>query len=337
MHPVSSQIIRLLPLALIVLPAQAASLVTFEGPNAANTYAYKINRAGQVVGWYSTNAAPQIALAYLRQVDGTIVTILPSGANSSTALALNNLGVVAGTWFGSTLNGAFVRATSGTITTFNVPGATFTSPAAINSEGTITGHYLDLQLVSHGFVRDPYGNITTIDVPASQATIPNAINDSGNVAGWYFDNSEGIYQGFIRDAKGGFILFGVPGATMSTYAYGINGSGEVAGYGIGPGGLSLGFVRDEAGTLTVFGAPDTSSTVVYAIDDMSLVTGRAMSATAAVGFTRDASGVIHEFQVPGAGSGNRYGTTAYDINWSGAVTGWFVRADGTAQGFIREP
>ena len=329
---------RLICGAFLAFTAQAASLITFQGPNAAYTYAYKINRFGQVAGYYTKNdSTPQIAYAYLRQVDGSFVTILPPDATTSVALALNNGGTVAGTWSNTVISGAFVRGASGNITTFTVPGTTSTIPAAINSEGFIAGYYLDSRLRTHGFMREAQGNITTIDVVDSQATRPNAINDSGTITGWYFDNDAGIYRGFIRDAGGGFTIFGVPEAAMSTFPYSINGSGEVAGYGIAGTGFSFGFTRDIAGTIVAFEAPGAVSTIAYGINDMSQVTGRAMNATAADAFIRDVSGDSVDFQVPGAGSGDNSGTTAYDINLFGAVTGWFVLADGTVEGFIRQP
>jgi hypothetical protein len=333
---VPSRIIRLLAAASLAWTAHAANFITFNGPNAPSTYAYKINSVGQVVGVYTTNTNPRVSYGYIRQPDGTLISILPQGATSATALAINDNGVVAGIWYNSAGHG-YVRDPAGNITAFDAPDATLTDPSAINSAGTVTGHYLDTQDATRGFVRDPQGNLTTFSLPNSDLTTPTGINDAGQIAGWFFDNQTRSYQSFIRDAQGENTIFTVPGSTMGTFAYGINGTGEVTGYWVGSSGQPQGFFRDSQGNFTVFDVSANSETIAYAINDSGAIAGQVASSQFQAGLVRQHSGELLEFQVPGAGTGPFLGTTPFGINNSNMVTGWFAHPNGTVSGFLMKP
>src|ERR1700683_2832695 len=97
MLSVSSHLARLIPTTLLALTAFAGDFISFQAPNAHFTYAYQINSQNQIVGLYVTDGNPRLYSGYIRQADGTIDSILPNPI-FSTALAINNSGVVTGTW-----------------------------------------------------------------------------------------------------------------------------------------------------------------------------------------------------------------------------------------------
>lgn len=124
------------------------TIVRFNVPGSAQTFAYGINLFGQVVGTYDGHG-------FLRQPNGTFIKIDPPGSKITQVSAINDLGQITG--FFATSNGVyhgFVRRANGRIETFDPPNATGTFPRDINDLGQIVGFYQDANFATHGFIRD---------------------------------------------------------------------------------------------------------------------------------------------------------------------------------------
>jgi hypothetical protein len=209
------------------------------------------------------------------------------------------------------------------IITYNPPGAGSTAglgtqPPGINQAGAITGFYSDSNNVMHGFLRAPNGAIIPFDapgagtetvgglhgtpggVPGGQGTYSIAINLEWAIVGFYYDDSN-LAHGFLRTPDGRFITIDDPNAgtdfRQGTFALNMNALGVIAGSYWDTGYNSHGFVRIPNGTFT-------------------------------------------NFDAPGAGTGPGQGTRvmlASCINLAGEVTGYYIDAQGVANGFVRSP
>ena len=115
------------------------------------------------------------ALSATAQAKARFTTIDPSGSISTTAIAINDGGVIAGYYEdGSGRTHGYVRGADGTITTFDPPRSRYTEALAINTAGAITGFYLPHDSENRGnkgigFVRAPDGTITR-RLPRDQVT-----------------------------------------------------------------------------------------------------------------------------------------------------------------------
>jgi hypothetical protein len=189
---------------------------------------------------------------------------------------------------------------------------------AINSEGTIAGFFSDSIGVFHGFLRTTDGTLTNFDAPdagtqsvpgfvgtplgvlGGQGTYATSINKAGAITGLYVDIAN-VLHGFLRAPDGTFTEFDAPGAGTG-YAQGTN-AGNI----------------NPAGTI---------SGVYIDLNNVSH------------GFLRSAKGKFTTFDVPGAGTNPGQGTFGgwvSCLNSVGAVTGWYVDANGLTHAFLRAP
>jgi hypothetical protein len=147
-----------------------------------------LNNRGQIVGYYDE---PGFAGGggFLRDRDGTIITIAYPGAPYTLVHGLNDRGQ---------LVGAYLE-----------PGA------APNPDGTIPAGTV------HGFVWDR-GRFASLDVPGSISTQAFGINNRGQITGGYRDAS-GRQRGFLRDGHRYQTLV-TPGGNIAS---GINDRGEI--------------------------------------------------------------------------------------------------------------
>jgi hypothetical protein len=259
------------------------------------------------------------------------LTIDVPGASDTFPQAINEMGVVTGSYCAGTCGG-FVRMPDGTIGTFSA-GTGSTAALAINSDGAVTGEYGDIGENVDGYVRTPDGQITTFKIGDRQ-TVGQAINSRGTIAG-YTRDAAGIYHGLLRKASGKTISFDGPEADFGTFATSINNFGLIAGY-YSVAGLTHGFLRSVDGTLASFDVTDSTSTTPNSINAHGAIAGYAYVNGADVGFVRDAAGAVTTFSAP-ADVG---GTSALAINDKGVVTGIVVvkyKHTRTARGFLRSP
>jgi hypothetical protein len=170
-------------------------VIMFDVQGSEDTYAYNINDAGSITGYYAVSSGAYHG--FVRAADGTITSFDVPGTTRTTPFAINGNGAVAGSYVNGGITSGFVRSSSGEITTFDPAGSVNTQPTGINDKGVIAGWYYDGTNI-HGFVRHTGGTITSFDAPRSGtlAAQPYSINNDGAVAGSFAD-SKGSH-GFIR-------------------------------------------------------------------------------------------------------------------------------------------
>ena len=154
--------------------------------------ASSINDQGEVVGPCSTSGTNN---GYLRQPDGSLVTIAAPFFAYTIPLAINNLGQIAGSGLmGNIVLGTrhgFVRSPSGTYVQFDLPGVSgATQLSAFNNVGQLAGSSF-----AAGFVSNADGTVTLLNgYPVS------GINDSGQIVGGYTETTGTTtfrYRGFL--------------------------------------------------------------------------------------------------------------------------------------------
>jgi probable HAF family extracellular repeat protein len=158
--------------------------------------------------------------------------------------------------------------------------------------------------------------ITTFNAPgagtaAGQGTFANGMNASGAIVGFIRD-ANAARHGFMRAPDGTFTMFDDPNAGtcltscgaigngQGTRAYAINAAGQIVGFFTDNSARCHGFVRAPNGTFTQIDAPDAG-------------TGPSPQGT-----------FPSEFSPMG-------------INPGGAITGFYVDANGVQHGFVRAP
>ena len=106
-----------------------------------------MNSHGQVVGIYRDAADPSIQHGFLREPDGSIVTIDVPGQTFVYAFRINDSGQIAGYYFEFLDDAPFLTITS--------------------------------------YLRDPGGELTFLEVPdAVCCTVTRGLDNSGRLAGW---------------------------------------------------------------------------------------------------------------------------------------------------------
>jgi len=242
---------------------------TIRNPNTVNTFAWKINNAGQIVG-----QSERAAYVY----NGGVFTNLDvpfAGSYGLAANGINNSGQIVGYYSDPIGVHAYVKS-GGNYATVDVPGAELTYANGINDAGDVAGYYYKTHDVGgvptwglYGFVKSAVG-YRTINVPGAFYTQAYGINNSGQVAGTFGD-STGTH-GFIEDS-GVFTILNYP--SSSTWVYGINNLGDVVGFYDVPFQGWHGFVR-SGGVYTTIQTPDgynDSFTQAWGINDLGQIVG----------------------------------------------------------------
>jgi hypothetical protein len=162
--------------------------------------------------------------------NGVVSYFSVPNALSTSPVAINDQGVIAGSYSALDVNGVahthgFVD-NNGRFTTIDGPGASNTFIAALNDHGVVVGTYTTPAGVSHGFIQRGDGKPTTIDVPDASSTNPVAVNNLGVVVG----NYSGVNQnhGFVYDRHSTFTTIEIAGATDISIV-GLNNNSEITG------------------------------------------------------------------------------------------------------------
>ena len=92
------------------------------------------------------------AVASAAAAPGRYTTIDVPGAAATTAVGVNDSGVVSGFYTDSSGNDHGFLDRNGTFTTIDVPGAADTVATVINDLGVVVGYYIDSSGNAHGFV-----------------------------------------------------------------------------------------------------------------------------------------------------------------------------------------
>jgi uncharacterized protein (TIGR03437 family) len=128
-----------------VRSADGSTYTTISAPAASATFVQGIANDGEIVGWYSVGGSYGPQRGFVRGVDGTYTAIeMPGTAGTTTVLAVNNRGQIAG----SSAGRGFVRNADGTFVYLDQ------APTAINDNGQVAGNYRDTTGY-HGFLAVP--------------------------------------------------------------------------------------------------------------------------------------------------------------------------------------
>ena len=239
-----------------------------------------INNAGQIVGSYDRSDG--VRHGFLRQANGSFVTIDPAGSILTVAIGISDLGVIAGEWEeASGRFHGFTRSPGGTFSTVDFPGAVDTFLTGINDSGTIVGGYdLGDQTTAISFVFRQ-GVFTSFEDPAaaSMQTLGNGINDAGVISGFYTD-AVGNTHGFARGVNGGFQNYDFPESTF-TDATRINNHRQVVGGTLAnfpTRGYILTLTDATSGQLSAsqflsFDYPDSGNSSLHGINDRGQLVG----------------------------------------------------------------
>lgn len=153
-------------------------------------------------------------------------------------------------------------------TTFAIPGSTDTIGHSINNRGDIVGDYHDLNGIRHGFLIQK-GQYTTIDPPNAIFTFAMRINDAGVIVGLYY--TPDFFEHGFSYKNGQFTQLDFPGSSF-TEANGINSRGDIVGDYVDNNGIQHGFILSHGGYQNV-DAPGAVNTVLFSVNDFSLMTG----------------------------------------------------------------
>jgi probable HAF family extracellular repeat protein len=212
-------------------------LVQFDVPGATDTALFAINRDGDIVGSFETDARHGLLLK-----DQQITVIDVPGAVTTQATGINDRGQIVGTYTDvSGLHG--FQLSDGAFTTLDYPGAHITFASKINNTGTVVGGFNDAADNGHGYVLKD-GEFTALDFPGATFTQAFGVNDDGDVVGEIARGPFGL-QGFLYSG-GAFAPIELP---CLSFAAGINNKRQIVGDCGGSAGFLLNgkFLLDQPG------------------------------------------------------------------------------------------
>jgi hypothetical protein len=259
------------------------------------------------------------------------------GASHTEAWDINNSGVIAGWYNGSSdsawePHGFFLN---GTIWTgLDYPGAMWTFATGINDSGVIVGTYVNPGGVAFGYSLtggiwahiDPY--------PSADESYLYSINGTGVMVGWFSG-----YRPDVPKGLRGYYGYSLSGTTYTLLDYPVGPGVVFHAYGINDGGTIVGQCVDFDGshccslsgsTLSFLSFPGAQSTVAWGINNTGTIVGEYTDTTGTHGFSFDGA-TWTTLDYPGA-----HETVAHGINDSGAIVGYFSNLSGT-HGFLAIP
>jgi uncharacterized membrane protein len=165
---------------------QNGAVTIIDVPQAIFTIPSAINDQGQIVGEYL--AADFTFHGFL--LDQGVLTTIDQGPGTgsfadSAAFAINNAGVIGGTFFDPSTFRAYLQK-GGTSEAVDVPGQSNTRIEGINNQGDVVGIFADRNFVQHGFLRAA-GVFRTVDFPGGRNSLISGINSSRKIVGRYRD------------------------------------------------------------------------------------------------------------------------------------------------------
>jgi probable HAF family extracellular repeat protein len=254
---------------------------------------------------------------------GTYTTLDdPSAVFGTSPAALNDLGVVAGTYYDGDHTAHGFTYGDGSYTTLDDPVATNgTYITGINDTGEIVGYYAD-GTGTHGFLYDN-GAFSTLDSGlAGFSTSPQAISNTGNIVGTLSAPSP---EGFLfgDDVYTSLIM---PSASWLA-PESINGTGEIAGsYGDVKGEHGFVYSNGSFTTLDDPFAATSMGTHVHAINDQGDVVGTYYDANVYLHAFIYSNGSYTTLTPPSENGGSTY---AASINQNGDVVGYYNSTEPT--------
>jgi probable HAF family extracellular repeat protein len=201
---------------------------TIDDPAGSQSFAFGINRSGDIVGRY--NDANFVTHGFLlRRGQYTTLDDPNSVGGGTIATGINAWGQIVGVYDDANgiVNGFLLR--NGRYTTLNDPDSLpgTTSVRGINDRGQIVGAFIDAS-GEHGFVLNK-GRYTPLDDPNAVGgfTVAAGINDRGEIVGWYQD-AGGDDHGFLL-SQGQYYTLDDPNGVDGTFPMGINNLGQIVG------------------------------------------------------------------------------------------------------------
>jgi uncharacterized membrane protein len=209
-----------------------------------------VNNAGTVVGTSTTTVFGSGALPVM-WVDGAVTQFpLPRGQTVGRVMAINDMGVAAGSIGGDTAEFAALFTSDATtvITATTANGSYMSYADGINDAGLVAGSGIDPNnaALNVGLVYDSHtGVLTDIGaLPGANGALAFGISNGGYVVG-----SSMLYQGsgmpFIWSAKKGMVAIPLPLKTDEAIAYGVNDRGWAVGNGGGLYSVPFLYVRGK--------------------------------------------------------------------------------------------
>lgn len=268
----------------------------------------------------------------------TFTNIDPPGSLATEAWAINNEGVVVGSYVDSskTVLG-YKRLSNGS---FNAPITVAGENVyldGLNDHGVMTGY----SSVGVGQDYPPPNPITTFtlshgvytDFTIGPDTQINAINNNGDFTG-VFEEDSSEYPGFLHLASTNSTeVFSVAGAGF-TFAYGLNRKDVVVGLykATATSAAFRAFIRNEAGTIRTFGFPGASSSGASSINDCDTIVGAFTDTAGSYHGFYGKVGNFTQMDYPGA-----IWTILTGMNDHGEIVGQYVDTSDVLHGFIATP
>ena len=202
------------------------------------TFPTGINSTGEIAGYY-TYHKHHLAKGFLLN-DGKTTELLPKGAFGAEAVAINDAGIVAGTFLGTNGGEQSFLYANRKYTLYSAPGASSTYASAISAGGAIAGtaYFSSGQISSSGFVFDGT-NTNFYNVPGEAATALVGFGPGDELAG-NFNLPNNVSHGFVYTA-GQYYHIDPPSST-STVITGINADGSLVGFCFPNGGAVQAFI-----------------------------------------------------------------------------------------------
>lgn len=214
-------------------------------PGSTNVYAASINNAGQVVGTafsggYAGNYyAPNLySNAFITGANGSDIQLIPNLGSNSTALDINNNGLVVGTYSvaGKTRSYVFNAANKG-VTELGSLGGGDTQVTAVNDTGKVVGSSRGDDGKIYAFMADTNGaNMKSLGLVGGLLSSAYDINDAGQIVGTFLVGGSTSHA-FVTTGVGGTdavdlnSLVTLPNGVFLMSATGINNLGQIVAYG----------------------------------------------------------------------------------------------------------
>jgi hypothetical protein len=261
--------------------ASAATYVftTLNDPSATlGTFAYGVNKAGAVVGYYQDGAGMH-GYVYSGGVYTDVVdpAALP---NTTIVTGINSAGEMVGDFQDAKGLHAFID-NGGVFTTIDDPsGVNATAASGINDYGALVGLYESPGPFGYMDVGGVFSTLT--DPLATGQTVAEGLNNAGEVVGFY--SVGGVPHGFTYDA-GTYSTLNEPLGPLGNNIYSVNNAGDLAGVYVTANGTH-GFT-DVGGVFSTLNDPmgKIGTTFAFGINDSGLVSG----------IYRDADNMDHGF------------------------------------------